>query len=490
METPLATSPVDGRAKFNMDAAIVAAQNQSLVRPAVSEAASATASPNPTELSASTTRRGLRTRRPAQQRPYYHDAQLFDDVETATSDPEEMSTMSPESRSRRTSAVSFVGKIYDNELLAQLDAEALAILQDSGDDHDAAQRRPRSFKGKGRAWKKEESDDDEEFSVAKKKAAKAARAKAKAQGQQVITVPKKRGRPRKHMPPTDSIHDRVHSPASASTTTSPSRAKDGTVTKKPRKPARKSTLSAEIIQDSESEELMNDAGDADDADIHPTTLSVAHAPSIAPPGDAKPRPSTKSLTLSISFNRGIKDGGGYVDRPPATTSNTPAASPERSYTPAGSPEPSYTPTASPARRRSTSPAAHDDDNDHHHHQHHQHHALRSPSPLDPAPDDANNNTNDKSMYPPRLEHEVSPLLCKQRSHAPLPLLVASTSLANHPPFPRIFMSLLPAFGLDAREADIRYYCVGWLGHAPLFLSLFSLSSLSLSLSLFPIAMSL
>jgi hypothetical protein len=47
------------------------------------EAATVEGTPDP---SAANTRRGLRNRKPAQQRPYYHDAQLFEDAET---EPEE-----------------------------------------------------------------------------------------------------------------------------------------------------------------------------------------------------------------------------------------------------------------------------------------------------------------------------------------------------------------------------------------------------------------
>ncbi|KAF3047571.1 hypothetical protein E8E12_010472 [Didymella heteroderae] len=94
--------------------------------------------------SAANTRRGLRNRKPAQQRPYYHDAQVFEDVETEEEVDSELEIVSRE--------------------------ESLELAPPS---------KPKHFKGKGRAWKKDGSDEDEEFVTPKeKKAAKAAKAKA------------------------------------------------------------------------------------------------------------------------------------------------------------------------------------------------------------------------------------------------------------------------------------------------------------------------
>ena len=105
------------------------------------EMSTAEGTPDP---SAANTRRGLRDRKPAQQRPYYHDAQVFEDVET---EPDQDLSDSP-----------LISRSPSPELL---------------------QSKPKHFKGKGRAWKKEGSDEDEEFVTPKeKKAAKAARLKA------------------------------------------------------------------------------------------------------------------------------------------------------------------------------------------------------------------------------------------------------------------------------------------------------------------------
>ena len=106
------------------------------------ETGTAEGTPDP---SAANTRRGLRNRKPAQQRPYYHDAQVFEDVET---EPDH--------------------DLSDTPLLSRTPSPEPSV-----------QSKPKHFKGKGRAWKKEGSDEDEEFVTPKeKKAAKAARLRA------------------------------------------------------------------------------------------------------------------------------------------------------------------------------------------------------------------------------------------------------------------------------------------------------------------------
>jgi hypothetical protein len=106
------------------------------------ETGTAEGTPDP---SGAGSRRGLRNRKPAQQRPYYHDAQVFEDVET---EPDH--------------------DLSDTPLLSRSPSPEVPL-----------QSRPKHFKGKGRAWKKEGSDEDEEFVTPKeKKTAKAARLKA------------------------------------------------------------------------------------------------------------------------------------------------------------------------------------------------------------------------------------------------------------------------------------------------------------------------
>jgi hypothetical protein len=193
------------------------------------DADSATASPDPSGAATGSTRRGLRTRKPAQQRPYYHDAQLFEDAEPANGEVKDPANLSPAAQSRRVSVASLSRNI-DDELLAELDEEAIALLQE---ETEPELTKPKHFKGKGRAWKKEGSDEDEEFSLAaKKKAAKAARMKAKGQ------VPKKRGRPRKSGRSEETIQDDS----------------DSETIRRKRAPPRKSALSEEIVPDSSDAE--------------------------------------------------------------------------------------------------------------------------------------------------------------------------------------------------------------------------------------------
>ncbi|EDU45911.1 predicted protein [Pyrenophora tritici-repentis Pt-1C-BFP] len=183
---------------------------------------SAAASPDTPNAATGSTRRGLRTRKPAQQRPYYHDSQLFEHVEPTNGAGQDLDSMSHNAQSRRVSATSLSRNI-DDALL-----EAIALLEEEPEPEPT---RPKHFKGKGRAWKKEGSDEDEEFSLAaRKKAAKAAKLKAKGQ------VPKKRGRPRKSGRSEEVVEDEIE--------------EDKDMVKRKRPPPRKSALSEEIVPDS------------------------------------------------------------------------------------------------------------------------------------------------------------------------------------------------------------------------------------------------
>ncbi|KAF1837930.1 hypothetical protein BDW02DRAFT_565432 [Decorospora gaudefroyi] len=179
---------------------------------------------DPPSVATGSTRRGLRTRKPAQQRPYFHDSQLFDDVEPTNGETQGSTNPSPVTRSRRVSVAS-LSKNIDDALLASLDEESIALLREEPSPEPT---KPKHFKGKGRAWKKEGSDEDEEFSLAAKKKA----AKIKTKGQ----VPKKRGRPRKSGRSDELVQDDED---------------EDTVRRKRAPPARKSALSEEVVLDSD-----------------------------------------------------------------------------------------------------------------------------------------------------------------------------------------------------------------------------------------------
>lgn len=121
-------------------------------------------------------------------------------VEQAKEQPlEQEDDARPASRGRSARRVSYASIIgIDDELLSALDEESKALLQEEDRDEDGNERRPRHFKGKGRAWRKDESDEDLEFAPAKKKAAKI---KVQAGGV------KKRGRPKKSALSEDIIRD-------------------------------------------------------------------------------------------------------------------------------------------------------------------------------------------------------------------------------------------------------------------------------------------
>jgi len=163
--------------------------------------------------------------------------------------------LSHNAQSRRVSVASLSRNI-DDALLASLDEEAIALLEE---EPEPEHTRPKHFKGKGRAWKKEGSDEDEEFSLAaKKKAAKAARMKAKGQ------VPKKRGRPRKSGLSEEVVEEEIE--------------EDKDMVKRKRPPPRKSALSEEIVPDS------SDGGEEEKEGEESTTPKYSPSQSYTPKG--------------------------------------------------------------------------------------------------------------------------------------------------------------------------------------------------------------
>ncbi|KAF2025537.1 hypothetical protein EK21DRAFT_76133, partial [Setomelanomma holmii] len=278
----------------------------------------ATASPDPSD-SAAATRRGLRTRRPAQQRPYSYDAQIFEEHETDVPEEDTGIQTSPHAaQSRQVSTISY-GRGFSEEQLRELDEDTLAILQ--GDLDPESERdtgRPKHFKGKGRAWKKEESDEDMEFTVGKKKKKAAAAARAKAKGQ--AQTPKKRGRPRKTIMSEDLVRDNSDSDAAApNEDVSPSPAASKAPAKKARKPPRKSALSEEIVRDDSESDTQPEE------DTKPT----AHDTGVSSPNRKKQGHFVAEDETSTTA---------VVAQPELTTSYTPKGTLNKSYTPKGSPK--------------------------------------------------------------------------------------------------------------------------------------------------------
>jgi hypothetical protein len=308
----------------------------------VSMSNGANASPDPISESAAAARRGLRARRPAQQRPYSFDAQNFDEDGTEFEEEENTVLPSPSIQSRRVSVASIAHGPSED----QLDRETLAILQ--GEVNPDPEReeddngRPKHFKGKGRAWKKEESDEDLEFNPGKKKAA---RAKAKAKAQQQQQQPKKRGRPRKSNLSEDVIRDDSENEGATRTgDDSPSPAVSEGPSKKARKPPRKSVLSEELVRDDSDED-----GEKSAINTPTVNATATEASTPAPKKRGRPRKSDQSASSKLSAGRNEEQKEIVSDTPKGTPNkpSTPKGTPNKSYTPKGSPKQSCTPTESP-----------------------------------------------------------------------------------------------------------------------------------------------
>jgi hypothetical protein len=229
-------------------------------------------------------RRGLRMRRPAQQRPYFHDAQLFEDADTSPAEAGGSGSTSPASGSRRLSITPFT-KTDDEGFIGAL-GEKIVDLEHSDESYE---QRQKHFKGKGRAWKKDESDEDEEFTPKRK----ATKANADPQG----SGQKKRGRPRKIPVSEDTVRDRSTSGAdrveSAVSNRSPT-ATSAQPQKRARGRPRKSALSAEIVQD-ESSDNGSPRKKRDTVAVDAPTPPPA-APVHTPKKRGRPRKSDQNTT--------------------------------------------------------------------------------------------------------------------------------------------------------------------------------------------------
>ncbi|KAF2661614.1 hypothetical protein K491DRAFT_773936 [Lophiostoma macrostomum CBS 122681] len=178
----------------------------------------------------STARRGLRVRTPAQQRPYFHHAKLFEETD-------EGDLIEGSDRQLMTARSKLAEVSYPN---SEDGFSSDDINGDFGHHSQEPTPEPKKFKGKGRAWQKKNEDADEDYDQ-----------------RPLSKKPKKQGRPRKSLP----LHDRAPSGQNMQTegygdqstkTSAPSAA---SVSKPRRKSGpRKPELSQEFVNsDSESD---------------------------------------------------------------------------------------------------------------------------------------------------------------------------------------------------------------------------------------------
>ncbi|KAH7138021.1 hypothetical protein B0J11DRAFT_609638 [Dendryphion nanum] len=138
--------------------------------PSPSSASNTPDGPSPTSIS----RRGLRTRTAAQQRPYFHNAKIYEDAEIADREPE-VDTKSPPQVRTKLAQVS-----YPNS--AEVSGEESPRIGDLTDvtplSHSPAPEFPfpsekrRPYNKAGRPWRKGEEDEDEDYLAANKKKSK------------------------------------------------------------------------------------------------------------------------------------------------------------------------------------------------------------------------------------------------------------------------------------------------------------------------------
>lgn len=111
-------------------------------------------------------RRGLRTRTPAQQRPYHHNAQVFEDL---VAEPEEQpAAKSPPMPKTKLKLTNLRQVFLPENTEKREEQEDVTMIEENGDeeiDLEPEDRHPRRahYKGKGRAWKKTSDDEDGDF---------------------------------------------------------------------------------------------------------------------------------------------------------------------------------------------------------------------------------------------------------------------------------------------------------------------------------------
>lgn len=116
----------------------------------------------------SSSRRGLRTRTPAQQRPYFHNAQVFDDL---VSDEPEADTNSQPSPPKPKQKLKLTGlaQVSFPEVEEERQEPEGPIIEHNDDDElmlepeEPQPARKAHYKGKGRAWKKTSDDEDQDY---------------------------------------------------------------------------------------------------------------------------------------------------------------------------------------------------------------------------------------------------------------------------------------------------------------------------------------
>lgn len=125
----------------------------------------------------SSSRRGLRTRTPAQQRPYFHNAQVFDELVSDKPETEtgaEPSPPRPKQKLRLTGLAQVSFPDLDKErqkaeeetmLISRNDDEEAEKVDDEAmrDPEESQPPRKAHYKGKGRAWKKTSDDEDQDY---------------------------------------------------------------------------------------------------------------------------------------------------------------------------------------------------------------------------------------------------------------------------------------------------------------------------------------
>lgn len=277
--------------------------------------ADATTTPNNAAASpdgpGSSSRRGLRTRTPAQQRPYFHNAQVFDELVTDEPEAEPETQPSPP-KPKQKLRLTGLAQVSFPEVQEQRQAQDEDTIPDGNDDggelmldfDEPQPLRKAHYKGKGRAWKKTSDDEDQDYkSPVKVKSSQPTRKLGRRRSTQMVEDPTEE--PESPAPAKQPRQEEQANKKIEPVTKSPTPKPD----KRPRKPRKISHLSEEFVRDDSDTALDEHREPEMKAEPEKTqSIDSASPAQKTPKKRGRPRKSDQGSALKPKKERTTKTG--------------------------------------------------------------------------------------------------------------------------------------------------------------------------------------
>ncbi|KAL1601720.1 hypothetical protein SLS60_006635 [Paraconiothyrium brasiliense] len=281
----------------------------------------------------SSSRRGLRTRTPAQQRPYFHNAQVFDDLvsdETETDTNLQPSPPKPKQKLKLTGLAQVSFPEVEEE---RQESEEGPITTDDDDNDeqlvlepgDPQPARKAHYKGKGRAWKKTSDDEDQDYkSPVKVKLSQPTRKLGRRKSTQTTESPAEAPRSEEHPQQLrqDEQEEMQVDPVPQDSVPKPG--------KKPRKPRKISHLSEEFVRDDSDTALDEQKGLVRKAEPEKTqSIEFTNPAQKTPKKRGRPRKSDSASKSKKAYTTANDDLILATKDSRVTTPAKPAPSPKK-----------------------------------------------------------------------------------------------------------------------------------------------------------------